>query len=82
MNPIYCTLAAKCCTFEVVLHTRITPYGAAYGSVCGGGGGVCVWEVCVCGGVCVLEVVRLVSFMWLFKQKVNRKEKTFMSHDK
>lgn len=34
-------------------------------------GGVCgVWEVCVWGGV-----VRLVSFMWLFKQKVNRKEK-------
>lgn len=77
MNPIYCTLAAKCCTFEVVLHTRITPYGAAYGSVCGAVcGGVCV-GVCVCVGV-----VRLVSFMWLFKQKVNRKEKTFMSHDK
>lgn len=80
MNPIYCTLAAKCCTFEVVLHTRITPYGAAYGSVCGGGK-VYVWEVCVCGSVCG-GVVRLVSFMWLFKQKVNRKEKTFMSHDK
>lgn len=38
---------------------------------------LCVWEVCLCVGV-----VRLVSFVWLFKQKVNRKEKTFMSHDK
>lgn len=42
----------------------------------------CWRSLCVCGGVCVLGVVRLVSFMWLFKQKVNRKEKTFMSHDK
>lgn len=32
-------------------------------------------RVCVCvgGGVC-RGAVRLVSFMWLFKQKVNRKE--------
>jgi len=30
--------------------------------------------MCVCVGDCVY--VRLVSFMWLFEQKVNRKEKT------